>query len=61
MINICLFINYFKKKLNKISLDEGALIEPLAVGVHACIRGQVQGGSHCLITGAGFKISQFQF
>ena len=40
-------------KLEKISLDEGALIEPLSVAVHACERSNVGPGSHCLITGAG--------
>lgn len=40
-------------KLNKITLDEGALIEPLSVGVHACGRGQVKAGSCVLITGPG--------
>jgi len=33
--------------------DEGALLEPLSVGVHACKRGGVVAGSHVLITGAG--------
>ena len=38
-------------KLENISFDEGALIEPLAIGVHACTRSKVESGSHVLITG----------
>ena len=40
-------------KLDKLSLDEAALIEPLSVAVHACTRSGVSIGSHVLITGAG--------
>ncbi|XP_069695339.1 sorbitol dehydrogenase-like [Periplaneta americana] len=36
-----------------VSLEEGALLEPLSVGVHACRRGGVELGSTVLITGAG--------
>jgi len=36
-----------------ISLEEGALLEPLSVGVHACKRGGVKVGSTVLILGAG--------
>jgi len=35
------------------SFEEGALLEPLSVGVHACRRSGVKAGSHVLITGAG--------
>ena len=35
------------------SLEEGALMEPLAVGVHACARGGVTLGSNVLVCGAG--------
>jgi L-iditol 2-dehydrogenase len=35
------------------TFEEGALLEPLSVGVHACRRGEVRAGSHVLITGAG--------
>jgi 2-desacetyl-2-hydroxyethyl bacteriochlorophyllide A dehydrogenase len=35
------------------SMAEGALIEPLAVGVHACRRGRVGPGDVVAITGAG--------
>jgi L-iditol 2-dehydrogenase len=35
------------------TFEEGALLEPLSVAVHACRRAGVQAGSHVLITGAG--------
>jgi len=35
------------------TFEEGALLEPLSVGVHACRRAGVNVGSHVLITGAG--------
>ena len=35
------------------SLDEGALMEPLAVGVHSCNRGRVGPGSVVAVNGAG--------
>ncbi|XP_008555965.1 sorbitol dehydrogenase [Microplitis demolitor] len=36
-----------------VSFEEGALMEPLAVGVHACKRANIGIGSKVLITGAG--------
>jgi len=36
-----------------VSLEEGALLEPLSVGVHACKRGGVGVGSVVLVLGAG--------
>jgi len=36
-----------------VSLDEGALLEPLSVGIHACRRAGVVPGSRVLIMGAG--------
>ncbi|XP_034943224.1 sorbitol dehydrogenase-like [Chelonus insularis] len=36
-----------------ITLEEGALMEPLSVGVHACKRANIGIGSKVLITGAG--------
>lgn len=36
-----------------VSLDEGAMLEPLSVGVHACRRGGVGPGSRVLVMGAG--------
>ena len=36
-----------------VSFDEGALLEPLSVGVHACQRAGVKIGSRVLICGAG--------
>ena len=38
---------------NNVSLEEGALMEPLAVGVHACQRAGVALGKTVLICGAG--------
>lgn len=35
------------------SLEEGALLEPLSVGVHACKKGGVNVGTTVLILGAG--------
>ena len=36
-----------------VSFEEGALCEPLSVGIHACRRGRVQPGKSVLILGAG--------
>ncbi len=36
-----------------VSFDEGAMLEPLSVGLHACARGGVGPGSRVLIMGAG--------
>jgi L-iditol 2-dehydrogenase len=36
-----------------VTLEEGALCEPLAVGVHAATRAGVSGGHRVLVTGAG--------
>lgn len=36
-----------------VSLDEGALLEPLSVGLHACRRGGIGPGSRVLVMGAG--------
>jgi len=41
------------KMPDHMSFEEGALLEPLSVAVHACKRANVQAGSHVLITGAG--------
>lgn len=38
---------------DNVSLEEGALMEPLSVGVHACKRAGVKIGSKVLILGAG--------
>lgn len=38
---------------NNVSLEEGALLEPLSVGVHACRRAGVTFGSSVLVCGAG--------
>ncbi|XP_031634641.1 sorbitol dehydrogenase-like [Contarinia nasturtii] len=36
-----------------VSMEEGALMEPLSVGIHACRRGNVGFGKNVLILGAG--------
>jgi len=41
------------KMPDHMTFEEGALLEPLSVGVQACRRSHVQAGSHVLITGAG--------
>ena len=55
--NLCKYYNHaadFCYKLpDNLSLEEGALMEPLAVGVHACRRAGVCIGKTVLICGAG--------
>ncbi|CAG9856374.1 unnamed protein product [Phyllotreta striolata] len=38
---------------SNMSLEEGAIMEPLSVGVHACKRAGIKVGDVCLIAGAG--------
>lgn len=38
---------------DNMSLEEGAMMEPLSVGVHACNQAQVKFGDSVLITGCG--------
>ena len=45
--------DFCNKLPDHVSLDEGAMLEPLSVGIHACRRGEVGMGSRVLITGAG--------
>lgn len=42
----------FKMPRN-VTMEEGAMIEPLSVAVHACRRGEVQPGKNVVIMGAG--------
>ena len=44
-----------------VSTEEGALLEPLSVGVHACNRAGVTLGSKVLICGAGKNPFSFIF
>lgn len=37
----------------ELTYEEGALIEPLAVAVHACRRANIKPGSSCIVIGAG--------
>lgn len=45
--------DFCHKLPDNVSLEEGALLEPLSVGVHACRRAGVTLGSRVLITGSG--------
>ncbi|CAH1173524.1 unnamed protein product [Phaedon cochleariae] len=38
---------------DNMDMEEGAIMEPLSVGVHACKRANIKIGDVCLITGAG--------
>ncbi|KAH9287891.1 hypothetical protein KI387_032008, partial [Taxus chinensis] len=38
---------------DNVSLEEGAMCEPLSVGVHACRRASIQAGTRVFILGAG--------
>ncbi len=49
----CQFFSDNHRLPDVLSMDEGALIEPLAVGVRACRRAGVQLGSSVLVCGAG--------
>ena len=42
---------------DNLSMEEGALIEPLAVGVRACRRAGVTLGSSVLVCGAGTRLT----
>ena len=44
---------YTFKLPDHVSFAEGAMVEPLAVGVHACVKAKIQPGDVCLVTGAG--------
>ncbi|CAG0906513.1 unnamed protein product [Cyprideis torosa] len=45
--------DFCHKLPDDMSLDEGALLEPLSVAIHACRRGNVAIGSKVLVLGAG--------
>ena len=45
--------DFCHKLPDHLSLDEGAMLEPLSVGIHACRRGRIGMGSRVLIMGAG--------
>ncbi|KAK9881030.1 hypothetical protein WA026_014372 [Henosepilachna vigintioctopunctata] len=49
----CHSASYCYKLPDNMSYEEGALMEPLSVGVHACRRGNVGVGSVVLVLGAG--------
>ncbi|KAL1117557.1 hypothetical protein AAG570_003872 [Ranatra chinensis] len=45
--------DFCHKLPDDVSMEEGAMLEPLSVGVHACRRGRVEFGSLVLVLGAG--------
>ncbi|KAL3131368.1 hypothetical protein ABBQ38_007683 [Trebouxia sp. C0009 RCD-2024] len=47
------FEEFCHKLPSSVTLEEGALCEPLSVGIHACRRGKVQCGKNVVILGAG--------
>ncbi|CAL1280560.1 unnamed protein product [Larinioides sclopetarius] len=49
----CYDADFCHKLPDNVTLDEGALIEPLSVAVHACRRASVTAGKSVLICGAG--------
>nr|XP_014343690.1 PREDICTED: sorbitol dehydrogenase isoform X2 [Latimeria chalumnae] len=55
--NLCRYYvhnaNFCYKLPDNVTFEEGALIEPLSVGIHACRRAGVTLGSQVLICGAG--------
>ena len=48
----------FNRLPNHVSFEEGALLEPLSVAVHACNRAGITMGSKVLVCGAGEWIFQ---
>lgn len=44
---------FFRRLPDHVSFEEGALLEPLSVAVHACRRAGVTIGKRVLICGAG--------
>lgn len=49
----CHEASFCYKLPDNVSLDEGALLEPLSVAVHACRRGNVRFGDRVVVCGAG--------
>lgn len=51
---MCLSVLMYPSRLpDHVSLEEGALIEPLSVGIHASRRGGVKLGDRVFVFGAG--------
>ncbi|XP_020864950.1 sorbitol dehydrogenase isoform X1 [Phascolarctos cinereus] len=55
--NLCRFYihnaDFCYKLPHNVTFEEGALVEPLSVGIYACRRGEVTLGSRVLVCGAG--------
>ncbi|KAJ8029353.1 Sorbitol dehydrogenase [Holothuria leucospilota] len=49
----CHAADFCFKLPDKVSLDEGALMEPLSVAIHACLRAGLKLGDKVLVLGAG--------
>lgn len=49
----CAVFSHVHRLPDNMSFDEGALLEPLSVAVHACQRAGVKLGSKVLVCGAG--------
>lgn len=52
-VYVCVTIFHPSRLPDNVTYEEGALIEPLSVGIHACRRAGVSLGSTALICGAG--------
>lgn len=48
-------VGLFLRLPDNVTFEEGALIEPLSVGIYACRRGSVSLGKKVLVCGAGKK------
>jgi len=58
MFHFLLFVNYYNfgstfRLPDHVSMEEGALLEPLSVAVYACTRAGVTIGKRVLVAGAG--------
>ncbi|EMP24647.1 Sorbitol dehydrogenase, partial [Chelonia mydas] len=62
--NLCRYYahnaSFCYKLPDNVTFEEGALIEPLSVGIHACRRGGVTLGSKVLICGADLSASRLE-
>ncbi len=52
-VTSCVFLPNISRLPDHVSYEEGAMCEPLSVGIHACNRAGIGLGSKVLITGAG--------
>lgn len=52
-----MYVGLLLRLPDNVTFEEGALIEPLSVGIYACRRGSVSLGNKVLVCGAGKKQS----